>query len=152
MKSITLISLAALGVFSLYGNAYAENGHAYNGSYCDAYFGSQAGDFNHRFNGIRNNASSGRYVSCPVIVDEINNTAGTTRVWLHYTGSGTVSCTLFSMRGNGTSLQSKTKSRVNTGGFQIPDITSDDFWGSYSMYCLLPAKGILNTIWVGEKN
>lgn len=152
MKSTTLITLAALGSFAFYGNAYAENGHAYNGSFCDNYYGSQVGNFNHQHNGIRNNTNSGRYVSCPVIVDEIAKTTGTTRVWLYYSGSGKISCSMFSKNGNGTTRQSKTGSRTNSGWFSIPAITSDNYWGSYSMYCYLPPKGILKTIWVGEKS
>lgn len=152
MKSITLITLVGLGSLALYSHAHAENGHAYNGSYCDNYYGSKVGDFNHQHNGIKNNASSGRYISCPIIVDEIAKTTGTTRVWLYYTGNGTISCTMFSKNHDGSTRQSRSGSRTNTGWFQIPEITSDNYWGSYSMYCYLPSHGVLNTIWVGEKN
>jgi hypothetical protein len=152
MKGITLAALAGIGFIATSGHALAENGHAYNGSYCDNYYGSQASAFDHQFNGIRNASGAYAYVSCPVVVDEIDNTAGTTQIWVHYTGTGTISCSFFSMNGNGTIRQSQSASRVNTGWFSIPNITTDDYWGSYSMYCGLPANGVLNTIWVGEKN
>lgn len=149
LAAATLVTLStALPQSALAG----ENGHAYNGSYCKNYFGSQVGDFNYQTNGIRNLSSSTRYINCPVLVDEIANTSGTTRVWLHYTGNGTVRCTLQSKNGNGTTKQSRSGSRPGTGWFQIPNITADDFWGSYVMYCSLPAAGILNTIWLGENN
>jgi hypothetical protein len=41
-------------------------------------------------------------------------------------------------------------SRTNAGWLTIPGITTDDYYGSYSMYCLLPAKGTLNTIFFDE--
>jgi hypothetical protein len=152
MKSITLISLVALGSLALYGNAYAEKVKTYSGSYCGAYFGSQAGDFNHQFNGIMNLAASPRYISCPVIEDSIFHTNGTTKAQLHYTGTGTVSCVLSSNHPNGSSLETKIGMRTNTGWFTIPGISADDYWGAYSMYCQLPSKGVLNTIWFGEKD
>lgn len=150
MRNRALIALFAAAALAVSGYATAENGHAYNGSYCDNYYGSQAGSFDHQHNGIRNALNSNAYVSCPVLVDEINVTTGTSRVWAHYTGTGTVRCTMFSKNGNGSTRQSVVGSRVNTGWFSIASITSDDYWGSYSMYCLLPARGVLNTIWVGE--
>lgn len=152
MKSTTLTTLAALGFLAMSGNVFAgENGHAYNGSYCNNYFGSEATQFNHQWDGIRNISAASRYVSCPVIVDEIANTSGTTQVWVHWTGAGTLSCYLNSKNGSGTNRQTQSNSRVNTGWLSIPNITSDDYWGSYSMYCYLPASGTLNTVWVGEK-
>ncbi|ABA58292.1 hypothetical protein Noc_1824 [Nitrosococcus oceani ATCC 19707] len=152
MKSITLLLLVGLGGFVLYGNAYALNAHAYNGSYCDNYHGAEVGDFTRGFNGIKNNANAGRYISCPVLVDESGNIDGTDKVALYYTGTGTVSCVLFSQNADGSTRQSRTASRTNSGWLSIPNITDDDYWGSYSMYCYLPPQGVLNTIWVGETN
>ena len=63
MKTIAIATLIGL---SLSFDALAENGHAYNGSYCDAYYGSQAGHFNRQHNGIRNLTAGHRLVSCPV--------------------------------------------------------------------------------------
>lgn len=153
MKAFSIASLAAAALLSLSGTAHAagENGHAYNGSYCSSYFGTQATHFNNQYNGIRNNQSSGRYVSCPVIVDEISTTTGTTRQWMHFAGTGKVTCTIYSMNGPGSIRQSRTTSRVNSGWFSMPALTTDDYWGSYSMWCYLPARGTLNTIWLGEK-
>jgi len=152
MKIIAITAIAALIGLMMSFSALAENGHSYNGSYCDAYFGNQVGDFNRPARGIRNTRLSGtRLVTCPVIVDEIANRQGTTRVRLHYTGGGRISCTMFSKNGNGTTRQVRTGTRVGTGWFNIQPFTSDAYWGSYSLYCRLPAGGILNTIWVGEK-
>jgi len=152
MKRLIFALFLISGWLGVITSVSAENGHAYNGSYCDNYYGSQAGSFNHQHNGIRNNDAAGRYVSCPVIVDEIANTNGTTRVWVHYSGNGTVRCTMFNKNPNGSTRQSRSGSRVNSGWFSIPTFSSDNYWGSYSMYCYLPSKGMLNTIWVGEKN
>lgn len=150
MKSITLISLVALGSFALYGNAYADNRHVYNGSYCDNYFGSQVGDFNHQRNGIRNTAASPRLVSCPILVDEVDNLGGTISVWVHYTGAFTANCALHSMNGTGAVLQ--TVVGASNGWFQMPNITVENLFSSYFLECTLPAGGVLNTIRVDENN
>lgn len=137
--------------FFISGNVFAENGHAYNGSFCTASLGSQAANFDFLF-GIRNVSGSRRIVSCPVVVDEIANTSGTNRVWVYFSGGGTVRCSLYSMNGNGTIRQARSGSRTNSGWLSIPNITTDDFWGSYAMYCDIPNNGSIETVWVGENN
>ena len=150
MKHLALATLIITS-FGLTGTASAENGHAYNGSYCNSYYGNQASYFNSQYNGIRNTTNVARYISCPVVVDEIANTSGTTRVYVHYTGSGTIKCGLYSMYGAGAVKQSKWASRSGTGWVYMPNLTTDDYWGSYSMHCLVPANGTVNTIWLGER-
>lgn len=151
MKNTPIITLALVGAITASTQSHAaDNRQNYNGSYCDSYYGTQAGSINHQYNGIRNNAASGLYVSCPVIVDEASNTTGTNNIWVHWSGAGTLSCTLFSMNGNGTSLQSRSASGV-AGWVNIANLTADDYWGSYSMYCYLPASATLNTISISEK-
>ncbi|MEM7250220.1 MAG: hypothetical protein AAF493_02280 [Pseudomonadota bacterium] len=150
------LTLAIVSVFialtSMASAVQAENGHAYNGNHCSAWLGSQSGDFSKGPNGLRNNTPGARYVSCPVVVDEIANTTGTTRQYVYYTGNGTIRCTLQSNNHNGTALQAQSASRVGTGWIFIPQITADAYWGSYAMWCLLPGYGTINTIWVGEQN
>jgi hypothetical protein len=152
MKRMTLAAITGMAFATLSANTSAENGHTYNGSQCNSFYGSQAGGFDRYGNGIVNKTGSHSLVICPVTVDEVDKTTGTTQIWVHYTGTGTPSCTFMSMNGNGTVRQSKSGFRTNTGWMTIPNITSDDFWGSYSMYCGLPPNGVLNTVWVGEKN
>lgn len=153
MKTIT-IATATAALISLTSsfNALAGNGHAYNGSYCNPYYGTQSDSFEHRQNGIKNTSSSTKYISCPVIVDEIANTTGTHQTTLHYTGPGTVSCIMFNQHGIGSTRQTQSGTRAGTGWFTIPGFTSDVWGGTYSMYCSLPSGGTLNTIWVNEKN
>lgn len=152
MKKLILTSIAFAGIAAFGQNAAAaDNAQGYNGSYCSNYYGSQATSVNHQYNGIYNLSAGGLYVSCPVIVDEVSNTTGTNWAWVHYTGANTVSCSLFSMNGNGSIRQSQSASRAGTGWFQIPNLTTDDFWGSYSMYCYLPSGGTLNTVHISEK-
>jgi hypothetical protein len=155
MKRVLAIALAVLALATLTGSAAAENGHAYNGSYCKPYFGNTAANFYHQYNGTYNATNSGQYVSCPVLVDEIANTTGTTQVWLYWTASAStdaISCSLYSLNGDGTARQAQSASKTGTGWFSIPNLTSDDYWGSYSMYCYLPKFSNLNTIWLGEKD
>jgi hypothetical protein len=130
----------------------ADNRQNFNGSYCDNYYGSDTSVFGHYSNGIYNSASSSKYVSCPVIVDEASVTTGTNNIWVHFTGTGTVSCYMQSRNGNGSFRQSSSGSRSGTGWFSVGNITSDDYWGSYSMYCYVPAYGTINTISMSEKD
>jgi hypothetical protein len=156
MKRALSATLALIAFAVIAGAAAAaENGLAYNGSYCKAYYGTQTGDFNNQYNGIYNLGSAGRYISCPVVVDEVAVVTGTTRVWLYWranVSTDTISCTLFSMNGDGSVRQSQSANKAGTGWFSIPNLTTDDFWGSYSMYCYLPRFGTLNTVWVGEQS
>ncbi|MCH9697565.1 MAG: hypothetical protein K0U68_05630 [Gammaproteobacteria bacterium] len=150
MKHLTLFILMMTGI-AFASNALAENGHAYNGSFCKSRWASQSSSINFHASGITNNSNGSRQITCPIIVDNIQNTQGTTQVWLHQTGSGRISCTLYSKNGNGTTREFRAGERNGTGWFLIPNITTDDYWGTYSMVCSIPKGSILNTIWVGEK-
>jgi hypothetical protein len=150
MKSITFISLVALGSLALQGNVYADDSTTYNGSYCSPYFGSQASDFGRGFNGIANYASSARYISCPMIEQSVNVTKGTLSTFLYFTGTGSVTCALYSNNADGSTRQTQMASRTGTGWLTIPGLTTDDYYGSYSMYCLLPPNSTLNTIFFDE--
>ncbi len=152
MKTKLLASLFVLGGSVVSQQVLAENGHAYNGSYCENYMATDAANVAHQYNGLRNTTGNNRYVTCPIAVDEIAVTTGTTQVWLHYTGAGTLRCTLNAMNGNGSVRQSKSASRVGTGWVSIPNLTTEDYWGSSVIYCNLPGNGTLNTVWFGEKN
>ncbi|MGR6035132.1 MAG: hypothetical protein ACU4EQ_10170 [Candidatus Nitrosoglobus sp.] len=153
MKSIVLISLVALCSLALQSNAYAENKKTYNGSYCGAYYVSQESDLVHQVSGITNYANAARFISCPVMEDSVLNTDGTLNTGLYYTGVGTFICALNSMNHDGSVRQTQVGSRSNTGWITIPRVTTDDpVRGTYSIYCLLPSNGTLNTIWFGEND
>lgn len=150
MNKMILTSAMVLGaVLAATQVQAADNRQNYNGSYCDAYYGSQVSRIDRQYNGARNNSTAGTYVSCPLIVDEANNVTGTNNVWFH-TSAANTSCVLFSMNGNGASRQTQSKSG-GPGWVNIANLTSDDYWGSYSMYCYLPAGATLNTISISEK-
>ena len=150
MKKLFLASFALIGASVVSSQVLAaDNRQNYNGSYCSSYYGSQATSVGHYYNGAYNGSGAGMYISCPVIVDEASVTTGTNNVWIYTSAAGT-SCTLFSMNGNGTSLQSQWGAG-GPGWFAVPNLTADDYWGSYSMYCYLPAGATLNTISISEK-
>lgn len=150
MKNIILASTLMLGaVMASTQVQAADNRQNYNGSYCDAYAGSQSGSLVRQPNGIRNISNGAVRVTCPVIVDEVVNVTGTNHVWFH-TSSANTSCVLYSMNGNGAVLQT----RANAGGpgwVNIANLTADDIWGSYTMICTLPAGATLNTIAISER-
>lgn len=152
MKKLVLTSIALVGITAFAQPVVAaDNAQTFNGAYCDNYYGSQATAVNHQYNGIYNTTAAGVYVQCPLVVDEVTNVTGTNWVRLHYTGNNTITCYLYSMNGNGTIRQTQTGSRVGTGWFSIPNINTDDYWGTYSMHCYLPGGGTLNTVHMSEK-
>ena len=133
------------------GNTFASNQHNYNGNYCSSYYPNQSNDFKRLISGLRNNTGNSRWVSCPVLVDETHKTTGTSRVYVMYTGKGPLTCILYSLRSNGTILQHKSHT-VYQGWLELPNITVDDEFGSYTLNCNIPPYAVLNTISFREKN
>jgi hypothetical protein len=147
----TILYLGVIGLLALSGNAFATDAKAYNGTGCDNYFAADSAQFNHQNDGIKNISGAGRYVSCPIVVDEIASTAGTQAVYVRWAGTGSFSCTLLNYDINGVLKQYKTASRSGSGWLTMPNLTADDYWGNYSMWCYLPAGGVLQTYWIDEK-
>ncbi|MGR6035502.1 MAG: hypothetical protein ACU4EQ_09275 [Candidatus Nitrosoglobus sp.] len=150
MKTITFILLVALGTLVLQANVSAATLATYNGSYCGPYFGNQASDLVRGFNGISNYANAFRYISCPVIEQSVGNTQGVLPTLLKFTGVGTITCAFYSNNADGSMRHTQIVSRTDTGWLTIPSINQDDSFGSYSMYCSLPPRSTLNTIFFEE--
>ena len=157
MQRVLAIALATLALATLAGSATAENAHTYSGSYCKAYVGSQEADLIHAFTGTYNAASAARFITCPVLVDEVSNTDGTTQVWVHWTANvnapnDTITCGLTSLDEKGLFRQGQNATRTGTGRLVLPNVTNDDPSGSYFLLCVLPSAGTINTIYLGEKD
>ena len=90
-KKVSLIAAIAVGVV-LAAPAQASDIKVNSGTVCQANTGSQRGDFSYYSTGITNNATTTRYVSCPVVRDNTTNTDGIYygQVWV--TGTGTHHC------------------------------------------------------------
>jgi hypothetical protein len=152
MKHAINLALAAVGLLAMSGAAMALNQSSYNGSYCSSYFASDAGSFARNLYGIYNRTSKDLWVSCPVIVDEVVNTTGTSTTNVYYSGRGTIYCRLYSLNYNGRVRQSTSYTRSGTGWLYIPGLTSDDGLGSYKILCRLPGYGMINTIRLNERD
>lgn len=151
MKHIFKI-LAVFGLVAMLTSAQAANRHVYNGSYCNAYWPAESGDFLRDHAGIRNLVGYERYISCPVLVDESGITTGTWSSYVHFDGYGHVECTLSSNTGKGVPVQTKTGFRYHTGWLAIANITHEVSYGSYSMVCRIPPYGTINSIAINEKD
>lgn len=163
MKRNILSILALVGFISVSGQAVAEDGHSYNGSFCKPRYGNQSADFRYDYNGIYNASSAYRWVNCPIIEDAINAdnnaaTQGTTRAYLRFTAATTSSrirCYLYSNKSGGASwLQWVYSTRLGSGWLDIDPtpISKDHYWGDYGMYCYVPGRSKINMIWFGEKS
>jgi hypothetical protein len=149
LKVITmkkLLILISLSLLALSGNAFADpdNYTAANGTGCSAYFASDTASFDHQFDGIRNNSAASRWVSCPVDKDNIGSVGGLGTTWVRWAGAGTMSCVLNNFNINGVRTQARTTSGT-PGWISFAALGLDDFWGTNTMYCLVPAGATLQT-------
>lgn len=142
MKTIlTLISLCLLALSSTV-FADGDNYTAANGNGCDNASVGEAELFGRNQTGIHNTSSSARYVTCPIDKDSVSNTGGLGTTWVRWSGAGTMTCYLYAWDVNGNSLGYKIASG-GPGWFSIPPLAGDDFYGSNSMLCSVPAYAYL---------
>ncbi len=156
MKQLKVIHKVTIGFFSLLliissAQATPSNRHDYNGSYCNPLVPADAIHFTRSNAGIKNNSNENRFISCPVLVDEHQVNKGTFRTNIYYTGTGQVECAIYSVNAAGFVVQSRSKIRNNTGWVGIQGLTKESRWGSYSIYCNVPAGGTINMIAVNER-
>jgi hypothetical protein len=147
----TILALIGLGLVAISGNAFAaDDAKSYHGQGCDNYFAGDSAKFDHRYDGIRNSDSIEHLVSCPIVVDSTSNTSGTKAVYVHWSGSGTMWCSLYSFDQYGAVKQSQYGTQTGGGWLNIPNLTADDYYGNYSLFCDVPAGGVLQGYWVAE--
>ena len=127
----------------------ADNRQNFNGGGCDNYYAVDVSDFNHQTNGIANVSATSAYVHCDLTIDEALNTGGTSLIWVRWSGAGTMSCTAMSRDVN-NNLISTVSNSGTAGWILMPNLSDNDVWGNYSMYCLVPSGGRLETISVSE--
>ena len=151
MKMLKKI-IAVFSLIILAGSAHAIDRSRYNGNVCKAYYGSQTPSFYSTYKGIKNTSLTNKIVTCPIVADAVANTTGTYRTYINWTGTGTLQCVLRSMYSNGTTIQYKSGADVGGGWLTIQPLTSESYWGSFSLYCSLPSKARINTIVLHEKS
>ncbi len=143
-KILTLVSVM-LTVLSSSVYADGDNYTSINGTGCQAYYAGEKAFFENNYSGIRNVSSTTRIVSCPIDKDAVSALGGRSTTWVRWSGTGTISCTLNHGNVNMTNTF-RTGSLLNSGWFSIPVDTSDDFYGSATLWCSLPAGGTLQTV------
>lgn len=129
----------------------ADNRQNFQGSVCDNFYASDSGSFDHQHNGLRNTSGTGKMVHCPLTIDESVNTGGTNWVWVRWSGTGTMSCTMLSHDVN-NNVASSAAGYGGPGWFSIPAVSDADTWGNYSLYCSLPGLATLQTIVMSESD
>jgi len=117
---------------------------AFPGSECQPYDGSQAGDFTTGLLSIRNNATTTRLVSCPLINDN-GNEAKQASVIVYSPSGTTTSCIMFNTDSSG-SVQSWRSISMASYGYKT-GASFDTYAGTgtyfQNLWCALPAKGEL---------
>jgi hypothetical protein len=119
------------------------NSKVFPGSECQPYYGAQAGDFTTSHLSIRNDATTTRWVTCPLITDN-GNVAKTVSVDNYSPSGTTTSCMIFNMNGFGVqnwNLMSVAGYGYKAGmTFNTYARTDADL---QTLLCALPAKGEL---------
>lgn len=147
MKKTMMLTLAMGAIMSAQVMA-ADNRVNVSGSYCTAAAGSDAAKVDKTYGGVVNTSANTITVGCPVIMDEVINTGGTNHIY--YNVSAATTCFFASVNGDGTNRALS----IGSGGpgwVSMPNITTDDAWGSYVLGCNLPAGATLRTVSVSEK-
>lgn len=144
--------IAVTSLLVLASSVQAADRANYNGNVCKSYYGYNAKYIHSLYNGTYNNSSSTKYVSCPIVSDAVANTTGIDSTYIYYRGTGEIKCALKSLNYDGTVDQTRLGSRVNTGWIKIPSLSSESSPGSLTLYCQLPAKGLLVNIALSEND
>ena len=150
MKPNTMISAVLLALaIALHSTApMAADDVIYPAINCQAYYGTQAGDFNIGSHGIRNNSSGTRLVSCPInhMLNDNYWTDAYDYVFVNYhSNSSSLTCFVYNMSNFGA-LQSygiSTGSPGPNGGQMRITINPRADTHYQSLFCLLPAGAIL---------
>jgi hypothetical protein len=155
-----LIVMAALVAIAMVSPAFAsdDDSKTYNGAFCKPTSTNQ-GNVEYPlepFVGIRNNNGYTVPIVCPVVVDSVGNTSGTTVVKVFWTAlddnHDRIVCAIKSLNENGSSRQLRFASMLGSGWIKFDNISADAKEGSYVLDCQLPPSGMLNTIVITEKD
>jgi hypothetical protein len=143
MKTALSLGLAAtLGAFSLMGAPNDAHATSLNnaGSVCKNYDAADATVIDFLVNGVRNLASSAKYVICPLV-----RAPGNSTIKVHvdgYAWSGqTIFCTLYGYDNAGSILGSKSFAMPHTGTFDVSLSVPGKTYSNASVLCLLPPSG-----------
>ena len=157
MTRFVSIAPAALLATVFLSPASAADSKAYSGTYCKPALTSER-NVDYPLGapyGIRNNNGFTVPIICPILQDSVDNTGGTSSAFVHWTArysSDRIVCALKSLNADGSVRQQFFGERIGTGWVSFPgQITSDDKYGSYVVDCQLFALGMVNTIWIEEK-
>jgi hypothetical protein len=147
--ALTAAAFVALSNMAISNPALAVDGKTFSGNGCQSWYGSQRNDFDARHDGAYNNSTGSRWASCPITRDNTTNTNGTRRVWVYAYKSGgpNTSCILRGETSTGGILASDSRSG---NGWIYLDINNSVNWGSYMLYCYVPAGGRLSHYFVEE--
>jgi hypothetical protein len=135
------------------GNVAAEtfqppSSQYHSGSDCTNYYRTESSRFNHEVWGIVNLGKGSHFITCPIVDTEPFYQGGTfDGIRVLAAGVGTTSCTVSRHDRNGNIIQSQNASKTGGGWFTIPNLYTDSrtHGGFYTMHCLLPEKGWLQT-------
>ena len=133
----------------------AEDAHNYNGSFCKPSHGSESGLVEYTPTGIKNVSGRALWINCPVSVDEVSSTKGTSENFVTWTASKSsdrLQCWFSSTINGGDSIREyKYNARGDSGWLMIPTLSGDSVQGTFCMECLVPDQGKLHLIRVTER-
>lgn len=151
LKKILSTTLSAIvltvGIAST--GAYAQSdAKTFNGNVCQPTYGTQSADISSHSDGVYNDASSYRFVTCPIARDNRGNINGLRHVWVYvsHSLSNRTYCTLSSRSASGSVLDSEQQNTTGIGWLTFYNINTSSINGNYSLVCLLAAKAKITHI------
>lgn len=124
----------------------------YQGSICQPYWGSQAGDFVTRTNGFQNWASSNRSVTCPIDrqVPWYYGSYDTT-IWVYlYNYGGSTSCSAYARNRSTGSTYDSDYEKVTATGNQSIALQIRGSGTMYNVSCSLSPNSYIRSFYVSE--
>lgn len=130
------------------GYSLAVDEKVYTGSGCQAYYGSQVSNFDHRGHRLENKVTSGRWAACPIARDNTSNTNGLPAVYVRMNRSTAATSSYLCYLKNYTSFGSQTSwdSAIynGTGNYSMGlNLASTSSYGHYVVYCKVPRSSYL---------
>ncbi|MBI2892757.1 MAG: hypothetical protein HYY06_04345 [Deltaproteobacteria bacterium] len=146
------VALALLVAVVIVPSALASDGKIYPGAICRAENQSHQQDLFYFRGGVENDGSSSRWVDCPLVTDDTNNTSGLQelKAFVYIPGTTTVTCYAYSYDSGGEIYDSASHSRNSTGALDFDSEIDSVDNGFYRLRCWLPVDTRLATIRASE--
>jgi len=153
-------ALTTVFVIGFTGLAHAQiDGKSYSPASCTLVFnGTSYSNPTHTIipgTGFSNTSGGSLYVTCPIVKENEYSKTGLAfaEVFLDNPSGSTTSCSVYSFTVFGDQVQSPvwvSTSAAGRVGLILSSPSKSDYWGSYSIMCQLPNRGVIKSYTIQE--